>query len=479
MTLRVDKHYPHRVMARTPIAARTFIKHREITPSSSSRRRYHYVWKSGKILISHKTLTKYFEIPDNVKEIKINFYRAPAYESYKIVKITDHSCKIDTGEKIIQAMASLRNFLRKLIKKHHLPLYIQVQYDEYPDETNKKNRSKMPILYGYPEPKFMRELIEYLGEDPSKFINFTDLPKYYSNILEDVVEYFENAKTDSALSVLVHMIRPWGLDRSRVEKIVENANYGNPSGKAYSLYRHHGSSLEWTKKVIENDKTGNSATQAYFLYSDGVVPIEWTKKVIENSNAENANHEAFRLLQRGAVDVSWVKKIIENTNYIANPLIAIQLLDEYGADIKWTVSIIEKYVSLYASYAALYVANKYPDYINWAKLIIDNVIRHGKDTDTKVSAAQSAYRIFCLDASQKQWTEYMIKLAKNGVSNLAVVMYIFGSSKEWAETVIKNDSEIYGDTEKKYLECISKSREEIADTFPAFQFMKHYNFVLL
>jgi len=105
---------------------------------------------------------------------------------------------------------------------------------------------------------FGRELVAYLGGDPTKVEDddcWKDFVRKFPELREAAEKYFEEATTGDPSEAAYAMCNYCGSSREWAEKVIEKATSGKPSEAAYLMHRDHGSSREWVEKVQKNNKT--------------------------------------------------------------------------------------------------------------------------------------------------------------------------------------------------------------------------------
>jgi len=100
--------------------------------------------------------------------------------------------------------------------------------------------------------EFFRELVAYLGADPSPirpWWGWRKLAKQYPGLRRDIEQYIETATTGDPAGAAVDMMLYFGSSRGWAEKVIENAKTGYPASAAAELAWFHGSSLAWAEEI--------------------------------------------------------------------------------------------------------------------------------------------------------------------------------------------------------------------------------------
>ena len=158
------------------------------------------------------------------------------------------------------------------------------------EARNKPERPECPKFFTI---EFARELIEYLGGDPTPIEDdwyWEEFARTYPELRKKAERYFESAQTGDPSWAACHMHRCCGSSQEWAERVIENARTGDPAIAAYQMHRFCGSSHEWAERVIESAQVGNPDWAASkMVHFHGSSP-KWAKSIKRRWEKEQKNN---------------------------------------------------------------------------------------------------------------------------------------------------------------------------------------------
>jgi|GEM_PF-3649779 len=129
---------------------------------------------------------------------------------------------------------------------------------------------------------FARELVRYLGGDPSLIDDYDcwwSLAHKYPKLIKPALRYFETV-TEGDPSEAAYSLAFYGvISVQRAMRIIERAKTGYPAEAAFYMVQGCGAPVKWAMGVIELAKTGDPAWPARELCWVYGAPYKWAKKV--------------------------------------------------------------------------------------------------------------------------------------------------------------------------------------------------------
>ncbi|MFH1742554.1 MAG: hypothetical protein ABIH23_26415 [bacterium] len=130
---------------------------------------------------------------------------------------------------------------------------------------------------------FARELVAYLGGDPTQIIEgdcWGSLGKKYAALMPKVMRYFERAKKGNVAIAAYSLCRDCNAPLDWAKRQIEHST-GDVAWAAYSLCRYCGAPLDWSQRQIERG-IGDVAWAASLLCRYCGAPPDWAWKIGAN-----------------------------------------------------------------------------------------------------------------------------------------------------------------------------------------------------
>ena len=160
--------------------------------------------------------------------------------------------------------------------------------------TKAKNKPKRPECPDEFTTRFARELVKYLGGNPTPIKDdwcWKEFAEAYPELRQKAERYFESAKTGGPGYAAYRMVHDCGSSREWAERIIEHAQTGNPSWAAFCMVHDCDSSRKWAERVIERAETGNPAWAASkMVHFCGSSP-EWAESIKRKWKKEKENND--------------------------------------------------------------------------------------------------------------------------------------------------------------------------------------------